>query len=238
MGQALLADIQKGLKGALMKQRIITRLIYTGCTTITDLSKSMGLSVPTVTKFIDEMCAEGYVKDCGKLETAGGRHPSLYGLNADSGYFIGVDLKKDSLSLALINFKGDVLKMKIKVDFVLENTLECVDRLANEIKSFIQSLKVNHSKILNVCIGMSGRVNPEAGYNYTRLNFGDDYPIASLLTERVGCNVCIDNDSRAMAYGEFMKQTTQLEKSPKNLIFINVNWGLGMAIIFDGKLYN
>lgn len=238
MGQALLADIQKGLKGALMKQRIITRLIYTGCTTITDLSKSMGLSVPTVTKFIDEMCAEGYVKDCGKLETAGGRHPSLYGLNADSGYFIGVDLKKDSLSLALINFKGDVLKMKMKVDFVLENTLECVDRLANEIKSFIQSLKVNHSKILNVCIGMSGRVNPEAGYNYTRLNFGDDYPIASLLTERVGCNVCIDNDSRAMAYGELMKQTTQLEKSPKNLIFINVNWGLGMAIIFDGKLYN
>lgn len=238
MGQALLADIQKGLKGALMKQRIITRLIYTGCTTITDLSKSMGLSVPTVTKFIDEMCAEGYVKDCGKLETAGGRHPSLYGLNADSGYFIGVDLKKDSLSLALINFKGDVLKMKMKVDFVLENTLECVDRLANEIKSFIQSLKVNHSKILNVCIGMSGRVNPEAGYNYTRLNFGDDQPIAALLTERVGCNVCIDNDSRAMAYGEFMKQTTQLEKSPKNLIFINVNWGLGMAIIFDGKLYN
>lgn len=105
--------------------------------------------------------------------------------------------------------------MKIKVDFVLENTLECVDRLANEIKSFIQSLKVNHSKILNVCIGMSGRVNPEAGYNYTRLNFGDDYPIASLLTERVGCNVCIDNDSRAMAYGEFMKQTTQLEKVPR-----------------------
>lgn len=238
MGQALLADIQKGLKGALMKQRIITRLIYTGCTTITDLSKSMGLSVPTVTKFIDEMCAEGYVKDCGKLETAGGRHPSLYGLNADSGYFIGVDLKNDSVSLALINFKGDVLKMKMKIDFVLENTLECVDRLANEIKSFIQSLKVNHSKILNVCIGMSGRVNPEAGYNYTRLNFGDDQPIAALLTERVGCNVCIDNDSRAMAYGEFMKQTTQQDKSPKNLIFINVNWGLGMAIIFDGKLYN
>ena len=28
MGQALLADIQKGLKTALMKQRIITHLIY------------------------------------------------------------------------------------------------------------------------------------------------------------------------------------------------------------------
>ena len=75
MGQALLADIQKGLKTALMKQRIITHLIYKGTTTITDLSRSMGLSVPTVTKFIDELCADGYVNDCGKLETSGGRHP-------------------------------------------------------------------------------------------------------------------------------------------------------------------
>ena len=113
MGQALLADIQKGLKTALMKQRIITHLIYKGTTTITDLSRSMGLSVPTVTKFIDELCADGYVNDCGKLETAGGRHPSLYGLNADSGYFVGVDLKKDSLNMALINFKGDVINIEI-----------------------------------------------------------------------------------------------------------------------------
>ena len=79
MGQTLLTNIQKGVKSALVKQRIITHLIYAGSTTITDLSKSMGLSVPTVTKFVDEMCKEGYVNDCGKLETSGGRHPSLYG---------------------------------------------------------------------------------------------------------------------------------------------------------------
>ena len=72
MGQTLLKNIQKGVKSALVKQRIITHLIYAGSTTITDLSKSMGLSVPTVTKFVDEMCKEGYVNDCGKLETSGG----------------------------------------------------------------------------------------------------------------------------------------------------------------------
>ena len=70
MGQTLLKNIQKGVKSALVKQRIITHLIYAGSTTITDLSKSMGLSVPTVTKFVDEMCKEGYVNDCGKLETS------------------------------------------------------------------------------------------------------------------------------------------------------------------------
>lgn len=235
MGQALLADIQKGLKTALMKQRIITHLIYKGTTTITDLSRSMGLSVPTVTKFIDELCADGYVNDCGKLETAGGRHPSLYGLNADSGYFVGVDLKKDSLNMALINFKGDVINIEMKVPFKQDNTMDCVDRLAEEIRRFISSLSVDTNKILNVCVGMSGRVNPNIGCNYTRLNFGEEHPISALLAERLHLNVCIDNDSRAMAYGEFIKRS---DSCPRNLIFINVNWGLGMAIIVDGKMYD
>lgn len=115
MGQTLLKNIQKGVKSALVKQRIITHLIYAGSTTITDLSKSMGLSVPTVTKFVDEMCKEGYVNDCGKLETSGGRHPSLYGLNADSAYFIGVALAVQSLSLGAINFKGEELQTKMEI---------------------------------------------------------------------------------------------------------------------------
>lgn len=215
MGQTLLTNIQKGVKSALVKQRIITHLIYAGSTTITDLSKSMGLSVPTVTKFVDEMCREGYVNDCGKLETSGGRHPSLYGLNSDSAYFIGVALAVQSLSLGAINFKGDVLQTKMEIPFKLENTPECLERICREIETFIDELPCDKSKILNICIGMTGRVNPETGCSYTHLTFGDK-PLAEMFTERLGINVCIDNDSRAMAYGEFI---TRPEKCPKNLIF-------------------
>lgn len=79
MGQTLLTNIQKGVKSALVKQRIITHLIYAGSTTITDLSKSMGLSVPTVTKFVDEMCKEGYVNDCGNWRPVGDAIPVYMG---------------------------------------------------------------------------------------------------------------------------------------------------------------
>lgn len=221
MGQTLLKNIQKGVKSALVKQRIITHLIYAGSTTITDLSKSMGLSVPTVTKFVDEMCKEGYVNDCGKLETSGGRHPSLYGLNADSAYFIGVAMAVQSLSLGAINFKGDVLQTKMEIPFKLENTPECLEHICQEIETFIDELPCDKSKILNICIGMTGRVNPETGCSYTHLTFGEK-PLAEMFSERLGINVCIDNDSRAMAYGEYIMRS---EKCPKNLIYVNVNWG-------------
>ena len=234
MGQVLLTEIQKGVKSALIKRRIISHFIYAGCTTITELSKAVGLSVPTVTKFVDVMLKDGYVNDYGKLETNGGRHPSLYGLNADSGYFVGVAVSINSLKICLINFKGDVLKMTSDIPFSLENTPECLEGICREARSFIDGLDIDREKILNVCMGITGRVNPETGCSYTHLTFTEK-PLAEVLTERLGINVCIDNDSRAMAYGEYIMRN---DKCAKNLIFINVNWGLGMAIIIDGKLYS
>ena len=71
MGENLLKEIEKGSKMAVMKKKIITHYIYSGSSTITDLAREMDLSVPTVTKFIDEMCEEGYINDYGKLETSG-----------------------------------------------------------------------------------------------------------------------------------------------------------------------
>ena len=73
MGENLLKEIEKGSKMAVMKKKIITHYIYSGSSTITDLAREMDLSVPTVTKFIDEMCEEGYINDYGKLETSGGK---------------------------------------------------------------------------------------------------------------------------------------------------------------------
>ena len=52
-----------------------------------DLAREMDLSVPTVTKFIDEMCEEGYINDYGKLETSGGRHPVCVWFECRFGYF-------------------------------------------------------------------------------------------------------------------------------------------------------
>ena len=57
MGENLLKEIEKGSKMAVMKKKIITHYIYSGSSTITDLAREMDLSVPTVTKFMSEVCS-------------------------------------------------------------------------------------------------------------------------------------------------------------------------------------
>ena len=71
MGENLLKEIEKGSKMAVMKKKIITHYIYNGSSTITDLAREMDLSVPTVTKFIDEMCEKVTLTTMGSWKPVG-----------------------------------------------------------------------------------------------------------------------------------------------------------------------
>lgn len=179
------------------------------------------------------MCGEEFLTDYGKLETSGGRYPNLYGLNPDSGYFIGVDIKKFTIDLALMNFKGEMLDLQKNVPFSSENTTESFENLIVIIQSFINSLTINLEKILNINISISGRVNTDSGYSYS-LFYLEERSLTDILAERLGYSVSIDNDTRAMTYGEYMVGNV---KNESNIIFINISWGLAVGIIIDGKLY-
>lgn len=58
--------------------------------------------------------------------------------------------------------------------------------------------------------------------------------MADVLSEKLGYKVTIDNDTRAMTYGEYMQGCV---KGEKDIIFVNVSWGVGIGIIIDGKIY-
>ncbi len=230
----MLNELAKGNKNSLLKKRIITYYIYNGNATITDLAKVLDLSIPTVTKLVEEMCQLGMVNSYGKLETSGGRHPLLYGLNPDACYFIGVDIRRYAVNLGLINFNGELVETQSFGDYAFENTQQGLDNLCNIIRQFIDSLIIDKSKILNICVNVSGRVNPESGYSYSWFNFGE-VPLSQLMTEKLGYPVCIDNDTRAMTYGEYLRGGIS-EK--KHVLFVNVSWGLGLGIIINGKIYS
>ena len=82
-------------------------------------------------------------------------------------------------------------------------------------------------------ISVAGRVNPKTGYS-NLYSFDPERPINKILSEDLDIPVVIENDSRAMTYGEYLAGAVKKEK---NVLFINVSWGLGMGMILDGHLY-
>lgn len=223
----------KSPKNIQIKKDIITHFISAGNDTISELSKILDLSVPTITKFITELMEQGLIAEFGKVHTPGGRHPIVYGLNPTSAYFVGVDMTRHHLHIALMDFTGNIVEKQFGISYTYENTPESLDQLCDYIQNFIDRTGERKQKIFNINLNISGRVNPESGYSYSSFYF-NERPISETLSNRLKYNVGIDNDTRAMAYGEYMKGIVDGEQ---NVIFVNISWGIGVGIIIDGKPY-
>ena len=219
-------------KNSILKQRILGLCVNEDSYSLADLSKELGTSIPTITKIVGELIDEGYLEEMGKQVTNGGRKPSIYGLNPTAGYFLGVDIRKNDFSIAVTNFKGKVIDLQEDICFTLKNTEESCIELCDMVKEHIGKTDIELDKIKACGINLSGRVNNETGFCFTYF-LGEDRPIGALLQEQFGCPVFVENDSRAMTYGEYICGVANNEK---NMLFLNVAWGLGMGMILDGKL--
>ena len=220
-------------KNAQIKRSIIRLCIEHSTYSIADFSKALGISVPTITKLIAELMDEGYIKDEGKVGTSGGRRPSIYGLNPKAGYFLGIDIARHHFHIALTDFKGELLFYIQDIEFVLESTAESFRTICKMVKDKVTSQGIPWIKILAAGISLSGRVNPEKGYSLTYI-VSDDLPLKDLFQKELNVPVSIENDSRAMTYGEYMSLG---KNADPNMIGINLGWGLGMGMILDGQLY-
>ena len=215
-----------------MKQQILGLCINDGDFSIAELSKELNSSIPTVTRLIGELIKEGFLKDLGKTWTSGGRRPNIFGLNQDAGYFVGADIRRHHVSIAITNFKGKLIDYKEDIPLVLERTEESFLQLTELIKNTTEALEIPQEKVLAYGINLTGRVNHETGYSFSYF-IGEDKPLSQVLESELNAPVFIENDSRSMAYGEYICGEANNEK---NMLFINLGWGLGMGIIIDGKL--
>ncbi|MCQ2180557.1 MAG: ROK family transcriptional regulator [Bacteroidales bacterium] len=215
------------------KKEILRTCIRHSHCSIAELSKTLGISVPTVTKLVSELIDDGFLQDEGKIGTSGGRRPSIFGLNPTAGYFLGIDVARQHFHIAVSDFKGEIKLFIQDIEFVLEANADSFRNMCILIKKEVESADIDWNMVLGVGISLSGRVNPEKGFSLTYF-VSDDIPLKDLFQKELGVPVTIENDSRAMAYGEYMNLG---KDANPNMLFINLSWGLGMGIIVNGELY-
>ncbi len=222
-----------GQKWHILRQSIVKHLLSSGNATIAELSAELQSSVPTVTKAVNELLSEAYVVDMGKITNSSGRRPSLYSVNPTSAYFLGVNVNRSSMSIGLQNIKNEFVSIELDSSFKLENTPESLQELCNLINSFIEDTSVEKKMIVGVCINLSGRINSMEGFSYNYF-FTENRPLAEIISEQLGLPVHLENDTRAMTFGEYREGVVDGEQ---NIIFLNYSWGVAIGMITDGKLY-
>lgn len=219
----------------IIKDAILRHCIYEGNQMIPQMAASLGYSVPTVAKYVGELINEGYFIECGKMDSHRGRKPVIYGVNPSACYFVGVDISRFALNIGLMNISGQIVNEASVNDFYFDNTPATLDKVCLGVGEFLAQSGVESSRVALVNINISGRVNSLTGESYSVFRFEEnDEPLATILSEKIGLPVRIENDSRAMTFGEL---STGNARGYRNALFVNASWGLGLGIIVGGELY-
>ncbi|MBO4263400.1 MAG: ROK family protein [Bacteroidales bacterium] len=225
--------LNENTRNALAKREILRQCILHDRQSIASLNAGMAVSIPTVTKLVGELIDDGFLQDEGKIGTTGGRRPCIYGLNPQAGYFVGADIGRHHFNLAITDFKGTILHYIPDIPFVLESSEQSFRDICQLIREQVRIFGIPWKKVLSVGVSLSGRVNPEKGYSLTWV-VSEDIPLKDIFQRELDVPVGIENDSRAMTYGEYVYLGPA---GDKDMICINLSWGLGMGMILDGNLY-
>lgn len=228
-------DFQRGIshKNNLIKRNIIAYMAVSGECTLSELTRELHISIPTMTKLVQELVDENIVSDLGKVETPGGRRPNVFGLANSAIYFAGVNVARDNIAFMVTDLQNNVIKEHIELDFELTDRPQCLERICSSIENFIADCGVNRDKILGLGVSIVGRVNSQTGHSYKYFT-SNEAPLRQVIEERIGLRVLLENDTRARCYAEY---TCGKAKDESDVLYLHLGRGVAIGIVVDGKLY-
>ena len=144
--------------------------------------------------------------------------------DAYRGARLGVDIGGTNTKLAVV--EGDEISLKKQI-----KTKDTRDGLIDEILNEIEAIRKSYD-IKAIGIGTPGKI--ENG-TVTAINLPfDKTPLESIISEKTGLTVTVDNDANCAALGEIAFGST---KDCKNIVLVTLGTGIGGGIIIDRTPY-
>jgi glucokinase len=136
---------------------------------------------------------------------------------------------------SVINSKHGIVARLKKPTNITVGVKSYVKDIAELVLKLSQSTKLKKSKIVAVCLGVPGSVNPNTGIIGLAPNLGlKNYNIKSKLEKLIPFPVLIENDVNLGALGI---KYFGIGKKSQNLLAVFIGTGIGGGIIINEKLY-
>lgn len=216
-----------------LKLAILRALYFSPNQSIAELSEWIGKSIPLVTKSINELLVSELVVSCGLRASTGGRRAIHFMLNSDKqGYILAVAMDQYSTSISVVDLAN---KQRLPTKNIASPLLED-PKIYNKIIDTITRVISEFSKdsILSIGMTMPGFVDSKTGINNS---FPPESPLYNLrenIQSHFEIPTYLENDSAAIAIAE--KHFGLIQDAPDALV-VNLNWGVGLGMIVDGKLF-
>jgi predicted NBD/HSP70 family sugar kinase len=199
----------------------------------TDLSQTT-VSAITASLIDDRLImprAIGAVRDAAR-----GRPRVMLELNPDAAFVVGVKLAPDQITVAVTNFRADVLhtlSLPIRVD--RQPAAVIADLVEDGVRRCVADAGLGIDRISGVCIGLPGIVESASGRCRQSPVFRErDVAFGAEMVSRLGVATTTDSDANLVTLAEhWFGHGRGLD----DFLVVSIEDSLGLGIMHNGELF-
>jgi predicted NBD/HSP70 family sugar kinase len=220
---------------AVNEDRVLDAVLKQGPVSRSDLGRLLGISKPTISSIINGLEEAGLVRTDGSQASGVGRPATLYTLNRQAGYVIGIDLGGARVRAILADLYGDVAEY-VACEIDARSPRSILDQLAAIKGQLVEAAGIDAGLIKAAAVGVPGildadRHRARAAYNVPALS---ELDLQADLTGALGVPVRVENDVNLAALGEGWRGGAV---GFGDFVVIAIDTGVGMGIVLDGELF-
>ena len=221
------------LKKYRQKKKILELLYHHNLLSGTVISAKIGISLPTTLALLTELSELNFVENYGTGVSRGGRKPNMFRLCNESIYIIACELGRYEAKMTIYNSHNQPVTSIVYFETNIDDN-ELVEKIYFNSQKLTKDFDVNENRIFGIGLTMPGLIDEVKGINHTIKN-REYRNVSERLETKFNKLVYVNNDARMQAYGEYLFGKA---KGHSNAVIINWNWGIGLGMILNGKLYN
>lgn len=193
------------------------------------------LSWGAVSQFTTVMLSADIIRQDFHPSGKVGKNPSMLTINTEDNYVVGVDFDFKSIRAVLLDLEGNIIKSRVAA--IIDGS-RIIDILLNTLDDTLSEV-LGKKNILTIGISTQGNIDEEKGIalyltfdpSWRNLNLKqiveDHFQIQTFVFHDPDCILIAEK-----YFGDAFCNDL------KNVITLNMNYGVGMSLMIDSKIYN
>lgn len=206
---------------------IRTTLLERGSATKVELSEQLGISFPTISKFLSQMEKDGEIISVGLDDSSGGRRAKRYSYNPEYMLGLAIFLEGTGTNYSIFNCLGEQ-KEEGEAPSVLK------DGNLDSLTNCIENLVMKYPKISSIAIGVPGAVDKGRIFYIPGYEQFQNYDLKGYYEDHFSIPVVVENDMNAAVLGY---NNHRAVKDKESLIYLYTGQnGPGAGIMINGDV--
>nr|WP_242637904.1 MULTISPECIES: ROK family transcriptional regulator [Bacillaceae] len=206
---------------------IRTTLIECGSATKVELSDRLGISFPTISKFLSQMEKDGEINSVGLDDSSGGRRAKRYTYNPEYMVGLAIFLEGTGTSYTIFNCLGEQKEEGEAPSVLKEGDL---DSLTNCIENVV----LKYPNIRSIAIGVPGAIDKGRIFYIPGYEQFQDFDLKGYYEAHFSIPVVVENDMNAAVLG-YNHHKAGEDKESLIYLYTGQN-GPGAGIMINGDV--